>query len=153
MKTNEDGSREHTNLQDWREWCSVPTTMQMNEFEVTSLSRTLKNEYEIIEEILINSKNDVEGVIITRGKIGVSGFQKKEKIFGNEKFFDLEREDVGAVENPDFIDSTGCGDVFAASFTLDYSKNKNFRKSLHYATRIASFNTSLEGIKDLYKLK
>jgi sugar/nucleoside kinase (ribokinase family) len=153
MKTNEDGSREHTNLPDWREWCSIPTTMQMNEFEIAALSRKLNNEYEIVEEILVNAKNNVEGMIITRGKVGVSGFQKKEKIFGNEKFFDLDREDVSAIENPHFIDSTGCGDVFAASFTVDYSKNKNFKKSLHYATRIASFNTSLEGINELYKLK
>ena len=153
MKTNDDGSREHTNLLEWRDWCRIPTTIQLNEFEILSLSRTIKNEYEVVEEILLNLKNDVRGIIITRGQKGVSGFQKTEKIFGNEKFFDLDREDVSAVENPHFVDSTGCGDVFAASFILDYSRNKDFKKSLHFATRIASFNASLEGISDLIKLK
>lgn len=153
MKTNPDGTREHTNLENWREWCSNTNTVQMNEFEITTLSRTKKIEYEIAEEILINMKADVTGIIVTRGKIGVSGFTKKEKTFNGETFFDLDKDDVSAVESPHFVDSTGCGDVFAASFTLDYSKNKDFRKSLHFATRIASFNTSLEGINELYKLK
>ena len=153
MKTNPDGTREHTNLENWREWCSNTNTVQMNEFEITTLSRTKKIEYEIAEEILINMKADVTGIIVTRGKIGVSGFTKKEKTFNGETFFDLDKDDVSAVESPHFVDSTGCGDVFAASFTLDYSKNKDFKKSLHFATRIASFNTSLEGINELYKLK
>jgi sugar/nucleoside kinase (ribokinase family) len=153
MKTNEDGSREHTNLPEWRDWCGVPTTLQMNEFEIASLSRTIKNEYEIAEEILMNKENHTEGVIITRGKIGVSGFRKKEKVFAGEKFFDLDKEDVLALESPHFADSTGCGDVFAASFTMEFSKSRNFRKSLNFATRTASINTSLEGINELYKLK
>jgi sugar/nucleoside kinase (ribokinase family) len=153
MKTNPDGTREHTNLEQWREWCSNTDTLQMNEFEITTLSRTIKNEYEVAEEILINMKNNVKGIIVTRGKNGVSGFTKKEKSFGGETYYDLDRDDVSAIENPHFVDSTGCGDVFAASFILDYSKNGNFRKSLHYSTRIASFNTSLEGIDELYKLR
>jgi len=60
---------------------------------------------------------------------------------------------VPAVENPHFIDTTGCGDVFAASFTIDFSRIKDFKKALHFATRIASFKTSLSGIDELYKLK
>jgi sugar/nucleoside kinase (ribokinase family) len=153
MKTNEDGTREHTNLENWRDWCSNTSTVQMNEFEITTLSRTKKKEYEIAEEILINMISGLSGIIVTRGKNGVSGFTKKEKSFGGETFYDLDRDDVSAIENPHFADSTGCGDVFAASFTLDFSKNGNFKKSLHYSTRIASFNTSLEGIGELYKLK
>ena len=153
MKTNPDGTREHTNLEGWREWCSNTDTVQMNEFEITTLSRTKKIEYEVAEEILINMKSGVKGIIVTRGKNGVSGFTKKEKSFGEQKFYDLDKDDVSAIENAHFVDSTGCGDVFAASFTLDFSKNRDFKKSLHYSTRIASFNTSLAGIDELYKLK
>ena len=153
MKTNADGTREHTNLENWREWCTNTSTVQMNEFEITTLSRTKKKEYEVAEEILLNLKSGVSGIIVTRGKNGVSGFTKKEKAFGGETFYDLDKDDVSAIENPHFKDSTGCGDVFAASFTLDYSKNGNFKKSLHFSTRIASYNTSLEGINELYKLK
>jgi hypothetical protein len=153
MRTNEDGSREHTNLPEWRKWCASADTVQMNEFEVKSMSRIKKNEYEVVEEILIHQKNNIKGVIVTKGKIGVSGYVKKEKNFGNQSFIDLDKYDVSAIENPKFKDSTGCGDVFSSSFAIDYCKNKDFIKSLYYATRISSYNTSLEGVEELYKLK
>ncbi|MDD5362602.1 MAG: carbohydrate kinase family protein [Ignavibacteria bacterium] len=153
MKTNPDGSREHTHLENWKEWCTNTDTIQMNEFEAGIVAKETKNDYEIAEEILINSGKNMTGMIVTRGKVGVSGFVKKEKSFGNEKFFDIDRIDVNAVENPRYKDSTGCGDVFAASFTLDFSHTHDLSKSLHYATRIASFKSSLSGIDELFKLK
>jgi sugar/nucleoside kinase (ribokinase family) len=153
MKTNSEGFREHTNLENWREWCANTDTLQMNEFEIGILSREKRNDYEIAEEILINLNRSGQGVIVTKGKTGVSGFTRKEKSFGKEKFYDLDRYDIAAVENPHYIDSTGCGDVFAASFMVDYSKNTDFKKSLHFATRTASFKTSLKGIDELNKLK
>lgn len=153
MRTNERGFREHTNLPDWREWCTNSDTVQMNEFEVSIISREKRNDYEIAEEILINLNKEMKGIVVTRGKLGVSGFTKKEKSFGGEKFFDLDKHDVPAVENPKFVDTTGCGDVFGASFTADYSRLKDFKKALHFATRIASYKTSLSGIHELSKLK
>jgi len=153
MRTNTDGTREHTNLENWREWCTSADTVQMNEFEISSMSRMMKTDYEVAEEILIKLKSNVKGVIVTRGKNGISAFTRKEKSFGGEKFFDLEREEINAIESPHFVDSTGCGDVFASSFLMDFSKNGNFRKSLHFATRIASFNATLSGIDELYKLR
>jgi len=153
MKTNSEGFREHTHLENWKEWCSNTDTIQMNEFEIGVLSKEKRNDYEIAEEILINLNKNMTGVIITKGKIGVSGFVRKDKQFGDLSFSDLDRIDVPAVENPHFIDTTGCGDVFAASFTIDFSRIKDFKKALHFATRIASFKTSLSGIDELYKLK
>ena len=153
MKSNSEGFREHTNLVDWRSWCTHSDTVQMNEFEVGVMSREKRNDYEIAEEILINRNQNVIGVIVTRGKLGVSGFTKKVKTYGKEKFFDLDKFDVPAVENPRFVDTTGCGDVFGASFTADFSRTRDFKKALHYATRIASYKTALSGIHQLDKLK
>lgn len=153
MATKEDGSRVHTSVDNWFEWCTNADTVQMNEFEIASLSREKLTEYKIVEEVLFNKNRDIKGLFVTRGIDGVTGFTKKEKNFGNEKFFDIERHEIPAIENPHFADSTGCGDVFASAFTLDYSVNKNFEKSLHYANRMASLNASLEGINELDKLK
>jgi len=107
MKTNSEGFREHTNLENWREWCKNTDTIQMNEYEIGVLSREKRNDYEIAEEILINLNQSMTGVIVTKGKLGVSGFTRKEKIFNDVKFFDLDRFDVQAVENPRFVDTTG----------------------------------------------
>jgi len=153
MKTNAEGFREHTNLENWREWCTQTDTIQMNEYEIGVLSREKRNDYEIAEEILINLNTSMSGVIVTKGKLGVSGFTRKEKTYGDEKYFDLDRFDVQAIENPHFVDTTGCGDVFAASFTVNFSKTKDLKKGLHYATRIASYKTSVSGIYELNKLK
>jgi sugar/nucleoside kinase (ribokinase family) len=125
----------------------------MNEFEIASLSKVKKLEYEIAEEILLDTKSRVRGLIITRGIDGVSGYTKTEKKLFSEKFLDLEKHDIRAIENPHFVDTTGCGDVFASSFFLDYIKNADFMKSLYFANRTASHKTSLEGIHELHKLK
>ncbi|MGB9696308.1 MAG: carbohydrate kinase family protein [Ignavibacteria bacterium] len=153
MKTNPDGTREHTHLEQWREWCKLPDTVQMNEFEVVSLSRTIKNEYKIVEEILINLKGNSKGVVITRGKMGATGYIRTLKRFGIEEFFDIERHDVESPAVDNFVDSTGCGDVFASAFTFDFSKSRDFLKALYYATRIASLNATLEGVEQLNRLK
>ena len=153
MQTREDGSRSHRPVDNWYEWCTNSDTVQMNEFELASLSKEKMTEYKIAEQILFNRNYEVKGLIVTRGKEGVRGIIKKEKVYGKEKFMDLDRIDVASIENSHFKDSTGCGDVFASAFTLDYSKNGNFEKSMHYANRIASFNSSLEGIDELHKLR
>lgn len=153
MQTNKDGNRTYVYNNDWLEWCTNVTTVQMNQQEISILAKDKKKEYHIAEEILINSGKDVKGLIITRGADGLSGYIKKEKIFGSERFTDLDKHDIHAIENPHYVDSTGCGDVFASAFTLDYSRNNDFIKSMHYANRIASYKTSLQGIEQLNKLK
>ena len=153
MLTKPDGSRVHTHVDNWYEWCTNSDTVQMNEFEIATLSREKLSEYKIAEEVLFNKNHDVKGLIVTRGIDGVTGYSRKEKHYGNEKFYDLDHTEISAVENPHFVDSTGCGDVFASSFMLDYSQNNDFKKSIHYANRMASLNSSLAGIDELYKLK
>lgn len=153
MQTKEDGSRVHRPVDNWFEWCTNSDTLQMNEFEIATLTREKLGDYKIAERILLNKSFEIKGMIITKGKAGVTGIVKKEKKFGTEKFFDLDHIEIASIENSRFVDSTGCGDVFASAFTLDYSKNRDFVKSLHYANRIASYNSSLEGINELEKLK
>jgi len=152
MGMDAEGNRSHKSIDDWKEWCTNSDTVQMNEFEAATLSKEKLKEYQIAEEILLN-ESKVKGLIITRGKFGVSGFTKKEKNFGGEKFWDLDKHDLSSIENPHFKDSTGCGDVFASSFTIDYSQSKDFEKAIHYANRKASFKSSLDGIDELIKLR
>lgn len=152
MHTAEDGRRTHVHVDNWYEWCTNTDTVQMNQFEVSVLSREKLSEYRIAERVLMSNNYPVKGLVVTKGVDGSTGYSKREKTFGTEKFFDLDQIQVAAIENPKFVDSTGCGDVFASAFTIDYSKNSNFEKSIHYANRMASYNTSLEGIDELRKL-
>jgi len=148
-----EGNRSHKSIDDWKDWCANSDTVQMNEFEAATLSKEKLKEYQIAEEILISEGSKTKGLVITRGKMGVSGFTKKEKNFGGEKFWDIDKHDLSSIENPHFKDSTGCGDVFASSFTIDYSQSNDFEKAMHYANRKASYKSSLDGIDELIKLK
>lgn len=152
MRTNPDGIREHVNTKEWIDWCTNTDSVQMNETELSYLSTEKMKEYKVAEEVLINSGKDVKALMITRGLHGVSSYTKKAKTFGNESFIDIDKKDLSAIENPDFLDSTGCGDVFAAGFTFEYTRNRDINKSLHFANRMASYNTSIEGVDQLYKL-
>jgi hypothetical protein len=152
MRTNSDGTREHVNTREWLEWCTNTDTVQMNETEMSYLSAEKMKEYKIAEDILITSGKNIKAVMITRGLHGVSCYTKKAKSFGSESYIDLEKKDLTAIENPDFVDSTGCGDVFASGFFFEYSRTGDISKGLHFANRMASYNTSLEGIDELYKL-
>jgi len=153
MDMDEEGHRTHRSIPDWKDWTTNSDTVQMNEFEAATLTIDKKNEYEVAEEILISNNSPVKGLVITRGKFGVSGFTKKEKKFGTEKFWDIDKHDLNSIENPHFKDSTGCGDVFAASFTIDYSQSHDFEKAVHFANRKASYKSSLEGIDELSNLR
>ncbi len=153
METREDGSRIHRYVDNWLDWCTHTDTVQMNEFEAVTISREKKKEYETASDILLSPHSAVKALMITRGKSGVTGYVTKQKTFQENTFTDLDRLDLNAIENPHFADSTGCGDVFASSFTIEYSQSKDIMKAMNFANRKASFNVSLEGLEDLIKLK
>lgn len=152
MRTNKNFSREYINPENWIEWCTNSDIVQMNETELSYLSMDKLNEYKIAEEILINSPKKTAVMLLTRGSGGVSSYTTQQKEYAGQKFTDLDKKDVMAIENPDFKDSTGCGDVFAAAYIFDYMRTGDHAKALHFANRMASYKTSLEGVDQLYKL-
>jgi sugar/nucleoside kinase (ribokinase family) len=97
----------------------------------------------------------VNSLVVTRGRSGVSMYQLKHRLAAGEKFYDLDKTDMARIDSEMFIDSTGCGDVFAASF---FYKNAEFKQkdqhlALNFANKMASLNASLHGVEDLHKLK
>lgn len=152
MRTNKNFSREYINPENWIEWCTNSDIVQMNETELSYLSMDKLNEYKVAEEILVNSHKKAGVMLLTRGSGGVSSYTTRQKEYAGQKFTDLDKKDVMAIENPDFKDSTGCGDVFAAAYIFDYMRTGDHAKALHFANRMASYKTSLEGVDQLYKL-
>ena len=152
MRTNDNYSREYVNPDNWLEWCTNSDAVQMNETELSYLTPEKTNEYKVAEEILINSSKRPKAMLLSRGSDGVSCYTLKEKEYGGKKFTDLDKKDVMAIDNPEFVDSTGCGDVFGAAFVFEYMKTNDLNKALHFANRMASYKTSLEGVDNLYKL-
>jgi hypothetical protein len=146
MQTFPDGKRVQMPLADWQQWCSCADTLQMNESEISVLTGANVTEYETTEKILSSGK--VKSLVVTRGMQGVSLYEMKS---GSG----LSRTDIPAVTGAEFIDSTGCGDVFASGFFYQSAINnlRGFNRAAHFASQMAGLNTSLNGVEELYKLK
>lgn len=144
MSTFPDGRREQLPVKEWKEWTSLPDTLQMNESELSILTGDNVTEYETAGKILSN--NRVKTITVTRGRSGVSLYENAAD--------GIKRTDFTMINSPDFIDSTGCGDVFASAFFYINSENNlnDLRASVNFANKMASINASLHGVEDLPKL-
>lgn len=153
MQTFPDGTRKQMPVKDWQNWVGQTDTLQMNESELSILTGDNVTEYETAEKILKDKK--VSALVVTRGIQGVSMYQLKLKTGAGESCYDLNRNDLPMIDSQLFVDSTGCGDVFASSF---FYKNAEFKLNnqhlaLNFANKMASLNASLRGVEDLHKLK
>lgn len=152
MTTHEDGTRTQGPVKHWLDWCRLTSTLQMNESELHVMPGEKMHEYETAEKILADGS--VKTLIVTRGKLGVSMYSRKETTAAGEKYFELDKADLPAIETPHFIDSTGCGDVFAAAFFYNNCVNKlnDFHASLNFANKAASKSSTLFGVEELGSL-
>lgn len=152
MQTFPDGARKQMPVKDWQEWAQISDTLQMNESELAILTGENVTEYDTAEKIL--ASNRTKALTVTRGRMGASLYQMKEKNIDGENYKELDKTDIPMIESPGFVDSTGCGDVFASAF---FFKNAEYgltdlNKALHFGNRMASLNASLRGVEDLPKL-
>ena len=147
MKTNKDGTRTQKPVKKWFIWCTNSDTLQMNESEIRVLTGERTSEHETAEKIL--NSGDVRSLTITRGKKGVSLYEKK--FYGEPG---VERTDFPAIETPDFKDSTGCGDVFGSGFFYNMCESnlKETHSAINFANSLASRNSELLGVEELENL-
>jgi hypothetical protein len=156
MKTDADGNRTQTSVPEWEHWCSQSDTLQMNESEMNAMHGGKINEYEFAERVLNTGKsNNGKALVVTRGKRGSSLFRKIEKKVVGEIYNEIDKTDLAAVESHNFVDSTGCGDVFAASFFYKNASGNggDYTSSFKFANRMASLNSALKGVEELHKLR
>ncbi|MBL8016616.1 MAG: carbohydrate kinase family protein [Ignavibacteria bacterium] len=144
MQTFPDGTRKQLPVKDWRNWVNLCNTLQMNESEISILTGDNVTEYETAEKIL--NDNKVRSIVVTRGRSGVSLYELSEG--------KVQRTDLPRIDSPKFIDSTGCGDVFAASFFFKNSLTgqQDPRSAMMFANKMASVNASLHGVEGLPQL-
>lgn len=150
MQTFPDGTRKQMPVKDWKNWVSQPDTLQMNESELNILTGDNVTEYETAGKIL--KSGEVRSLVVTRGRSGVSLFSMHKK--GGAENTELDKSDVPRIDSPQFIDSTGCGDVFASSYFFKNAELNlsDMKTALSFANKMASLNASLHGVEDLPKL-
>lgn len=155
MKPEADGKIVPRKVEAWKEWTSYPDTLQMNETEMNIICPENCNEYKLAEVLLTSDQKGTKALVITRGKSGVTLYKKKEKNLYGEKYFEIDKTDLPAIEQARFKDSTGCGDVFATSFFYRTAINeqKNYEAGLYFANKMASLKTTLQGVEELHRLR
>lgn len=133
------GTRYLKKLSNWISWCTSCDFLQMNEFEAEELNggevRTTKEILSFGEPIL---RRGVRSLCVTLGGEGVLiCWQTSTGRIMAKKLYAPKVERV--------IDTTGCGDVFAAAFIHKFKEGGKLLKSYKYAMELASMKATFSG--------
>ncbi len=133
---DENGNRIFRKIPKIEKWLDSIDVLQMNENEMKTLWG-IKSESENIKKLLANG---IEKVIVTKGKNGVTLYNK-----GVEQHFTALKTNA--------INFVGCGDSFGAAFCYHYSENKELNSAVDFANFVAGIITSYNSQNKFKKLR
>ncbi len=130
LTVNPDGTRVHKEMADWRRWCFMTDSVQMNDEEAREMSVEGFSD-ELLAKQMIPLM--VKAFIITRGAKGATLYQEQHKVLtALQMTEELDTEPVSTL---------GSGDIFGISFLYFYLKKKNYVDAAQLAQRTASHST------------
>ncbi len=127
---NEDGTRYHRPVSDWRRWCFMTNSVQLNEEEAAGISLE-----KFSDELLAKQMTPlmVEAFVITRGAKGITLFQSEHK-------HSIRNDYSGkTVKSP--VSVIGSGDIFGAAFLFSFLKLKKYEDAAQFALKAAGMTT------------
>ncbi len=136
----------------WQRWIEMFDVVQMNEVEARLLAGSdhevaaggtggpleAKDDFIAFGTSVISLGPSV--CVITRGALGPVTVYRKD---GEPKAFAIPSEPVR-----DVIDTTGCGDAFAAGFVTEFAASKDPVGATRLANRVASVNCTVAGLPE-----
>jgi len=130
LHVHEDGTRTLSPLADWRRWCFMTDSVQMNEQEASELTVD-----HFTDELLAKQMMPlmVNAFVITRGKNGATMYQEEHK--------QLLITEIVNEQHTDPVSTLGSGDIFGASFLYAYLKKKNYQDAVNFANKAAVHST------------
>ena len=138
---NPDFTRFLRPIDTWRRWFFMLHGVQMNEDEALNISPEQFDDTKLAKQVLAL---DTKTLHITRGRNGSTVFISEQK--------NIQRLDIAGVESVNTVDTTGCGDVFSASYCAHYINTKDIAASTEFAVQVASLKAQLSGSKEIDKL-
>lgn len=141
-----EGYRFHQTPDNWRNWMEMFDAVQMNEVEARLLSgRPMETDTDFIDFGKTILELGPSIYIATRGRLGaVTVYRDGADI----KSLISPPEPVAKV-----VDTTGCGDAFAAGFLTDYLKTRDPVSATRLASRTAGINCTLAGLAEVGKFR
>jgi len=140
LGVNSDATRYRRALSEWRRWCFMVNSVQMNEEEAAGLTVEQYNEEMLAKQMLPLMVNTL---CVTRGARGVTVFQQEHK--------HLMRMDIPGIPTGS-KDPTGCGDVFGSAFLYQYCKSKRIEQAAQFANEVAAANSENSGSEEIDRL-
>lgn len=129
----------------WREYVGLADIVQMNHAELKSI---LLETIDETESIVQSAKNvhdaGPEVVIITR--------EDKELVVISGSKTNPEVHIMPVIPAKKLVDTTGCGDSFAAGFIINYCQNCDVIKACEYGLSLASQKARFSGLAGFFKL-
>jgi len=137
----EDYTRFHRPIENWRRWLFWLHAVQMNENEAACITPEQFDEETFAKQTLsLNTK----ALLVTRGANGFTVFIDEHKF--------TRRVDEPGIQTENAIDSTGCGDVFAAAYCTNYLTSRNILTAARFANRVAAFKAQSAGSTEIDRL-
>jgi hypothetical protein len=130
LSMNEDGTRTSAPMADWRRWCFMTDSVQMNDEEAAGISVEHFND-ELLAKQMIPLM--VKAFIITRGAKGATLYQEEHK--------QLLETEIASEANPNPVSTIGSGDIFGVSFLYAYLKKKNYFEAVTFAEKSSAHST------------
>lgn len=127
-------------VEQWRRWAFMVDTVQLNEEEILGLAAEPLTEEQTAGHLLTLG---TKGVIVTRGSRGATVYQTEKK--------HVVRTDVEGIPVGTAPDTTGCGDVFGASFFLNYLKTHDIIASTKVANATAASRIGTAGAERFWE--
>jgi sugar/nucleoside kinase (ribokinase family) len=131
LHVHEDGTRTFNPMADWRRWCFMTDSVQMNAQEAAEISVEHFSDELLAKQMMPLM---VQAFIITRGADGATLYREEHKQLALTEL----RNDSNAAP----VSTIGSGDIFGASLLYAYLKKKNYTDAALFAQRAASHTTA-----------
>lgn len=142
MGIDKEYTRFRRSLTDWRRWCFMVNSIQMNEQEAAGFTSERYNEETLINQLMPLMVN---ALLLTRGERGVTLIRQEHK--------KISYHEIAGIEVNDVVSTIGCGDVFGAAFFYEHLTTHDFVKAAEFGNNAAASKAKHYGIEGLTNLK
>jgi hypothetical protein len=127
LGVNPDGSRFRRPMSDWRRWCFMINSVQVNDAEAAGLTFEYVDIDQLVKQIVPLM---VQAFCVTHGERGATVYQVDHK--------SVVVHTIEGLPSKKGTDTVGCGDIFGAAFLYAMTSSKNFADAGAFANLAAS---------------